>query len=202
MSPIMEHNKPFAEIIESSLQRWLCQSWEWDSAPTFGSIIAIPHKKRTIFGIVHQVETGSMDPSRYPFAYKKTEEELRKEQPQIFEFLKTSFSCITIGYQEGGRIFHQLPPEPPKIHAFAEYPQKDVLKQIIYRHRYLPLVCGSASEVFNLDELLLALLKHNHSLQSLSSESLQSFVDQYCLLTGNDYRRLRILMKRIQHMIE
>ncbi len=97
-------NKPFAEVIESSLHGWLAQSWQWDTFPSFGSIVTIQGKKRTHFGIVHQIQTGSMDPVRYPFPYQKTEEELLKEQPQIFEFLKTTFSCLIIGYQEKGSI--------------------------------------------------------------------------------------------------
>ncbi len=64
-------NKPFAEIIESSLQNWLAQSWEWDEFPQFGSIVTTESNNRILFGIIHQVQTGSMDPIRYPFPYKK-----------------------------------------------------------------------------------------------------------------------------------
>ena len=98
------------------------KAWLWDTFPEFGSFVAIEGKKRTIFGIVHQVQTGSMDPVRYPFPYQKTEEELLKEQPQIFEFLKTTFSCIAIGYQEKSSISYLIAPEPPKIHAFIMHP--------------------------------------------------------------------------------
>ena len=64
-------NNPFAEVIESSLQHWLIQSWEWNTFPSYGSLVVIEDKNQTLYGIVHHVQTGSMDPVRYPFAYKK-----------------------------------------------------------------------------------------------------------------------------------
>ena len=66
-------------------------------------MVTIQAPGRTVCGIVHQVQTGSMDPVRYPFAYQKTEAELRAEQPQIFEFLKTTFSCLSsLGIKKKG----------------------------------------------------------------------------------------------------
>ena len=133
----MEHTpKPCAEIIESSLSTWLAQSWEWRTSPAFGSLVVVEHKPYTHFGIVHQIQTGSMDPVRYPFAYQKTEEELLREQPQIFEFLKTTFSCVFMGYQEKGTIFYQLPPEPPRIHAFVALANAHHYKHFFAHEQY------------------------------------------------------------------
>src|SRR3989337_2594100 len=140
----MKNNKAFAEIIESSLQGWLAQSWQWNQLPSFGSMITGQTKKRTLFGIVHQIKTGSMDPIRYPFPYQKTEEELLAEQPQIFEFLKTTFSCLTIGYQEKGKLYYLIAPEPVKIHAFVEPIKPDLAKQFFYSEKYLHVLFGNS----------------------------------------------------------
>ena len=61
----------FAEVIESSLHGFLAQSWKWDQFPSFGSIVTIETKQRIVFGIVHEVKTGSMDSMRYPFPVSK-----------------------------------------------------------------------------------------------------------------------------------
>ena len=74
----------FAEIVESSLTNWTAQSWDWDMFPAFGTLVVVPENKRSLFGIVYQINTGSLEPGRYPFTYQKTQEELLKEQPQIF----------------------------------------------------------------------------------------------------------------------
>ena len=196
----MKHNH-FAEVIESSLTGWTAQSWQWNNFPAFGSLVMIEGKKYNLFGIVHQVQTGSMDPMRSPFPYQKTEEELMREQPQIFEFLKTTFSCITVGYQEKGIIFYILAPEPSKIHAFVRPATIEIKKIFFANEKYLHLLFGLSSQIFNLDELMLALLRQHHELHILSTEKLNAFMQAYSLLTGNDYRRIKIFLQRVEHML-
>ena len=198
----MNNNKHyFAEIVQSSLQEWVAQTWQWDNFPKFGSIVTIENKQRIVFGIVHQVQTGSLDPIHTPVAYKKTEAELKAEQPQIFEFLKTTFSCLTIGYQENSKIFYQLAPEPPKIHAFVGHIDKELTKKFFLSEQYLHLLFGYANRIGNIDELLLAILKFKASIINLNSEKISNFVKTFSLLTGNDYRRLKLFLQRVEQTI-
>jgi len=197
---LMKNNKAFAEIIDSSLQGWLAQSWQWNQFPQFGSLVMVETKKRTLFGIVHQIQTGSMEPMRYPFPYQKTEEELLREQPQIFEFLKTTFSCLAIGYQEKGKMFYLAAPEPPQIHSFVAPMDTDTAKQFLYSERYLHVLFGAA-QLFNVDELLLAVLKQHADLNILSTDKVTSFINTYSLLTGNDYRRLKLFLQRVEPIV-
>lgn len=196
----MTTNKPFAEVIESSLQGFLAQSWEWDNFPSFASLVTVKQKNRIIFGIVHQVKTGSMDPMRYPFPYQKTEEELIKEQPQIFEFLKTTFACIIIGYRDKGNMNYILAPEPPKIHSFVEQCDADLSASFFANNHYLHSLFSHANSVFNMDELLLALLNQQKS--RMAEESMNHFMQKYALLIGNDYQRIKLFLQRAQHIIE
>jgi hypothetical protein len=191
----------FAEVIESSLTGWLAQSWAWDTFPEFGSLVTIEGKKRVIFGIVHQVQTGSMDPIRYPFPYKKTEEELLREQPQIFEFLKTTFSCVVIGYQEKHVMSYCIAPEPPKIHSFITYPDVSTSKIFFASTRYFHLLFSHSAQIFNLDELILALLKQHIELNILTKEKINSLMQTYSLLTGNDYRRIKLFLQRAEPLL-
>jgi len=196
----MNTNKPFAEVIESSLQGFLAQSWQWDTFPTFGSLVTITTSERTLFGLVHQIKTGSMDPMRYPFAYQKTEEELRREQPQIFEFLKTTFSCVIIGYYQESHMHYLLAAQPAKIHAFVSPAHPDLAKQFLYQDRYLPLLFSLAGQLSNLDETVLALLGYQASLNLLTEAKIEGFMQEFSLLTGNDYRRLKVLASRIERL--
>lgn len=197
----MNKESCFAEVIESSLTGWLAQSWSWDTFPEFGSFVAIEGKKRTLFGIVHQVQTGSMDSVRYPFPYQKTEEELLQEQPQIFEFLKTTFSCIAIGYQEKKSISYLIAPEPPKIHAFVTHPTTELSKIFFASNNYLHLLFTHSAQIFNMDELLLALLRQHMEFNILSKNKLNTFMQTYSLLIGNDYRRIKLFLQRVEHML-
>ncbi|MFT6765473.1 MAG: hypothetical protein ACJAZS_000351 [Alteromonas naphthalenivorans] len=186
----------FSEVIESSLQTWTGQSWDWDTFPTYGSLTTIITPKRTWFGLVYQVYTGSTDPGRTPFAYKKTEQELLAEQPQIFEFLKTTFSCLALGFMEQERIFYQVPPEPPKIHAFIHKSSVLLSKQFFASSAYLPLIFAS-EQIKNKDELLLAMLREQKQLGILTEDKLYTIIQTISLLTGNDYRRIKIFSGRL-----
>jgi len=188
----------FAEVVESSLHDWRAQCWQWDTFPSFGSIVTIKSGLRTIFGIVHQVKMGSIDPTRYPFAYQKTEEELMQEQPQIFEFLKTTFSCITIGYLQGGKNYYLLSPQPPKIHTFVAHATTEESKQFFASDAYLHLLFGLSGQIFNLEELLLAMIQYQSTLNILSKEKINNFIETFSLLTANDYRRLKLFLQRVE----
>lgn len=192
----------FAEVIESSLQGFLAQSWEWDAFPGFGSLVMVESKKSTLFGIVYQIQTGSMDPTRYPFPYKKTQEELLAEQPQIFQLLKTTFSCLWVGYREKGKIYHGVPHQPATIHSFVTSATADVAKEFFYSDRYLSLLFAQSSLItLGVDELVIALLRQQQSLGILSTKKIGASMALYSLLTGNDYRRMKVLLQRIETFV-
>ena len=195
-------NKPLAEVIESSLQHWLAQSCQWDSFPSFGSLVTIQRQSTILFGIVHDIKTGSMDPSRYPFPYQKTEEQLLKEQPQIFEFLKTTFSCLPLGYKQQESFYYQLPPEPPKIHSFVTPAQKELYQAFFCNEHYLHILFNFSGSINNLDELLLALLKQLNNHHILDTKKFERFLEMFSLLAGNDYRRLKLFLQRAQQTIK
>lgn len=196
----MNINKPFAEIIESSLQIFTGQCWAWDKTPQFGSLVIVENGLNQIFGLVYHIQTGSMEPGRYPFPYQKTHQELLTEQPQIFEFLKTSFSCLALGYQDKDKIHYLMPPEPPKIHSFLTIASPEQYRFFFAQNRYLPLIFGFSGPI-NTDELLLALLKGQNDQKSLKNESLNDFIHTYSLLTGSDYRRLKLFLSRAEKII-
>lgn len=196
----MSTSKPFAEIIESSLQTFTGQCWKWDNSPQFGSLVIVENGLKPIFGLVYQIQTGSMEPGRYPFPYQKTHEELMAEQPQIFEFLKTSFSCLALGYQEKGKIHYLMPPEPPKIHSFLTIATSEQYRLFFSQNSYLPLIFGYNGPI-NTDELLLALLKAQNEQKSFKNESLAAFISTYSLLTGSDYRRLKLFLSRVENVL-
>ncbi len=202
--PISLSNQPhnFAEIVEGSLYSWRGQTWQWNNFPAFGSLVVIETKRRTLFGIVYQVQTGSMDPSRYPFAYQKTQEELLQEQPQIFEFLQTTFLCLTVGYYENNTFTYHIAPEPPAIHSFIRTATLEEYKKFFSCERYLYPLFGYSGQMINLDELILAIFKNQKDLKLLTPELLKQSLETFSLLTNNDYKRLKLFTNRVQTLLE
>jgi hypothetical protein len=185
----------FAEIVESSLQQWTAQSWSWDKFPNFGSLVVVEQSDLHLYGIVSQIQTGSSDPTRMPHVYKKTENELLQDQPQIFEFLRTVFTCIPISYksmQVCDQIIYSLPIKPAKIHAFVRDMTYEEKKEL-HITNCLPTIFNN-SNLYNIDELLLALINELRQ----DRDSIYNFLENYSLLCGNDYRRMKIFISRIE----
>ncbi len=195
----MSNKAPFSEVIESSLDSFTGQCWQWNYFPKFGSLVSVESNNHIIYGCVVQVQTGSSDPSRTPFAYQKTEEELLAQQPQIFEFLRTTFNVQIVGYRERDcqDFLYLLAPQPSKIHAFVQECSGQILSQFFANPDFLHVLFAFQSKIPNLDELLLAILRQLAQQKSLSSDILKNFCQTFSLLTGNDYRRLKLFLKRI-----
>lgn len=200
MSSLTNNSLFFSEIIEGNLSQWTGQCWKWDQMPTFGSLVITSHGPIKIFGIVHTIKTGSMDPIRFPAPYQKTEEELLREQPQIFEFLQTTFTCVTVGYQENGKTFYHLQPHPPKIHAFIGNATAEQYQAFFSSDQFLHLLFNLSSQLSNLDELLLALLKNMHEKKCLNRTNFHDFIETFSMLYKNDYQKLKIFLKRTNHL--
>ncbi|MFA6262944.1 MAG: hypothetical protein WCW33_00460 [Candidatus Babeliales bacterium] len=193
----------FAEIIESHLDHYTAQCWQWDNFPIFGSLVMVEEATRTVLGVVSTVATGSIDPTRTPFPYQKTEAELKAEQPQIFEFLQTTFTVHVVGYchrEQRDKFLYLLPPTPCKIHAFVGTASPAVVSQFFTRADYLHLLFAFATTLPNLDELLLAIMQQQNHNKPLSQTNIDEFCQTFALLTGNDYRRLKLFLKRVESL--
>ncbi len=202
MVPMIEQNTPFAEVTESALNTWRAQCWNWEVMPAYGTVLTIETPQRVLFGLVHELSTGSYDTHRTVFAYQKNEEELKREHPHIYEYLQTSFTCLTLGYLEKNQVHYQLSPEPPKIHAFVKPATRDQLVQLFSYDHYLHTLFAHAHQIFSLDDLLLALLKSMSHHQLLTHERFGRFVETFSLLTANDYRRLKLFLQRAEQVLE
>jgi hypothetical protein len=191
----------FGEIVEGSLQSWKACCWHWDILPPFGSLLVTSHGSLTLFGVVAHVQTGSIDPGRYPFPYQKTEDELKREQPHIFALLQTLVSCITLGYQEENRLYYQLPPYPPKIHAFARQATLEELTAFFSNISYVHLLCAAAAQFVSREELALALLKYLADRQALTPEHVNRFISAFSSLSGHEYRTLKFFLQRVEALL-
>ena len=197
-----QFSKPFAEIIESSLDLSLAQSWQWDTFPIFGSLLQATSNAITILGVVTEIKTGSMDPMRYPFPYQKTEKELKAEQPQIFEFLKTTFQIKVLGFMDNEKnIQYRLPPHPCKIHSFVTKTSSQISNEFFSKPDFLYLLFSQNTQILHLDDLLLAIFKQLSQNGRLTASILDSFSQTMSLLTGNDYRKIKLLLKRTESIL-
>ncbi len=190
----------FAEILESNITTWQGQCWEWNHIPEFGSLVTITSQNKKLFGIIYNISTGPIDPIRQPIPYQKTEEELLAEQPQIFEFLKTSFTCLAVGYEEHHKVFYTIPAQPPKMHAFIAHATQQEYIHYFQSQDFLHLLF-SASLPINKEELLLAVIHQQVQQRSLSKEGFDKLIKTFFMMNKNNYLQTKAFISRIQNLI-
>ena len=78
---------------------------------------------------------------------------------------------------------------------------QELSRQFFFNNSYLQVLFSAGQNIGNLDELLLALFKQQTLLKILTPEKIQEIMQTYCLLIGNDYRRLKLFASRVQTII-
>src|SRR3970040_311882 len=81
------------EVVESSTKVFIARSQNLGESPSFGYFVKT-NSNPVVYGLVYEILTESKEPGRKPNAYGMTMDELRREQPHIFELLKTEFHVL------------------------------------------------------------------------------------------------------------
>ena len=109
------------EVVECSSTTFVAQSYRLYGAPHLGALVRTggPYPA---YGVVHEVATRGIDPSRRPTARgedEATEEDVYRSNPQLEHLLRTDFRAVIVGHVGGGQTRYHLPPSPPPIYAFV-----------------------------------------------------------------------------------
>lgn len=184
------------EVIESSTTEFVAESCELHGAPSFGRFVRVVSEV-PIIGIVFNVFTQSIEPNRRPTAYGKTEEELRLEQPQIFELLRTEFQALVIGYVDDTGPVQTLPPQPARIHSFVYPCDDDEVRAFTRTDDYLRSILNTAK--IPTDELVIATMRHTLKAHGRAAPYLVRVGKELSRLLGDDYDRLSSIIRRVAY---
>ncbi len=184
-----------AEVIESSTTDFTAQTRELHKAPPFGAFIKVGTPV-SVIGMVYDISTGSTDQNRRPIAYGKTEDELRNEQPQIFELLRTEIKAKIVGYCDHVGMRQQLPPHPPRLHHFVYTCAPQEVRDFTGNFDYLRTLAGIGGTLS--DELLIAAVQQTcQAHQETSRPTLVRVGKELARLLRDDYDRLESILRRI-----
>jgi len=191
------HAKAYAgEVVEGSTTELIAEACQLHGAPSFGRFVRVESEMQ-IVGIVFNVFTHSIEPSRRPTAYGKTEDQLRLEQPQIFELLRTEFQVLVIGYRDETGAVPILPPQPARIHAFVYECDDQEIADFTQTDDYLRAILGTSK--IPTDELLVATLRHTLKAHGYAHKYLVRIGKELARLLKDDYDRLAAILRRIAH---
>ena len=184
-----------AEVIESSTTGFVAQTRKLHEAPSFGSFVRVDSPVKSI-AMIYDISTGSTELNRRPVAYGKTEEELRNEQPQIFELLRTEIKARIVGYCDEFGMRQLIPPRPPNLHSFVYECPSDEVQAFTRNFDYFRTLVGIGGTLS--DELLIAAIQQTCRHQTDSSRYwLIRAGKELSRLFRDDYDRLESILRRI-----
>jgi hypothetical protein len=184
-----------AEIIESSTTQFAAQTRELNGSPPFGSFVKVGAPV-TIIAMIYEISTGSTELNRRPVAYGKTEEELKYEQPQIFELLRTEIKAMIVGYSDESGMKQLIPPQPPKLHSFVYTCTLEEVQEFTCNFDYFRTLAGIGGTLA--DELMIAAIQQTCRVRVESAR--HYFIQagkELARLFRDDYDRLESILKRV-----
>lgn len=183
------------EVVESSTTTLVAEARRLHGSPDFGAFVRIESSDSApMVGVVHNASTASIETNRRPMAYGKTESELRSEQPQIFELLRTQFDVLILGYLDSGAMVHLFPPQPARIHSFVFPCDAEQICTITDDPQFLRSLLEAPG--IPTDELLLATLRHALDVRADDTSAyLASMGSELSRLLRDDYDRLTSIIR-------
>jgi hypothetical protein len=179
---------------------------DFDPFETAPAPVRVTGGATALYGVVCHAEVGALEMGRPLTAFGLDEEELRRDQPQVFELLTARFTAALVAHAgPDGAVRAYLPPRPPRPHARVFLCGDAETVRLTERLEYLrPLLLGGGTvggAVFPADELVAALLRNARAAhrQIGGPDADAAFLERAgrelaSLLTG-DYDRLRALLR-------
>jgi hypothetical protein len=190
------YEEEIGEVIGSSNTEFIAECALLHHSPAFGSFIKVQGRE-TIYGVVFNAYTHSLEPNRLAIAYHRSEQELRDEQPQIFELLKTKFEAVIIGYETEGTIRQYLPPQPPRLHSFVYSCHPMEVRRLTSHFWFFRFLMSV--EKAPRDELIAATIRAAYAVREGERSFLVQAGKELVKLIRDDYEMLSSILQRIQH---
>lgn len=111
-----DHPSIAGEVVAVNTREITGQLWRGRRPPGYGTFVRIGEALRAV-GVVHNIETLSLDASRRPMALERREAEIPRAFPQLPGLVRVQFQALLIGQYEGDRFRFGVPGTPPPLHA-------------------------------------------------------------------------------------
>jgi len=196
----MEIAAKVGEVIEASTSEFVAQCYQLHEPPPLGSLVKTKNAPGETYGIVYHAETHSLEPGRRPIARGeevKEEEEIFRNNPQLAKLLCTDFRALVVGYGEGNRFFHYLPPRPARIHSFVYLCSMDEARNFARSLNFLSLLI-EANLAVPVDEIVAASLRHFSQAYDDQQAFLVKAGKELALLLSGELKRLNSILRRLK----
>lgn len=193
----IENEMRVGEVVETSTTKFVAQCYELYGAPPLGALVKAGDS-HPVYGVVHQVSTQGIDPTRRPVPRgheESTEEDVYRNNPQLSHLLRTDFGAVIVAHSEQGSLRYSLPPIPPSIYAFVHACSTEEV--MLFSSNPVFLRSLATSKIEALEEVVAAHLRYVASTQDNSDVFLTEAGRQLARLLPGDFRSVEAILQRI-----
>ena len=187
----------FGEVIEATTLSFTAQCYQLYEAPPLGSLVRCGGE-HPVYGVVHEIATLSMDPTRHPIARgedEETEDGVYLSNPQLSRLLLTQVRSVVVGHRSNGDVRRHLAPVPPRIHSFVYQCGHEELATFTTSLDFLPILL--AAPIDATDEVIAYFLRGASECHAEPGVFLVEAGQSLAVLLGAELQRLNNLLRRL-----
>ena len=188
--------KRIAEVIETSSDSFTSQCYTFDGALPLGSFVSVGNP--STYAVISNIMSGPLDPGRRVIArgsHEESEDSLFLNHPQLEHLLITRMEAVIIGYDGGDKIYHGLPPLPPRLHSFVYTCETNTIEALTEQFDFLQLL--TSTQATTRDEAVASCLRQASLAHPQPREFLLAAGRALAQDLSEDLRRLNALIWRI-----
>ena len=188
------------EVVEASTTEFVAQCYELYQSPPLGSLVKTRDREVELYGIVYNAATTSLEPGRRPIARGKdeaTEEEIYRSSPQLLKLLRSEFEAVVVGHRQDEKLYHYLPPNPARIHAFVYSCSPEEINEFSQSFDFLSILVNTRLTV-PVDELIAASLRRMSQAHEDRHAFLVAAGKELAALLSGQYNQLKSILGRLK----
>ncbi len=196
----MSEAQRVGEVIEASTTDFGAQCYELYQSPPLGSLVKTGEQDVELYGVVYNATTTSFEPGRRPIARGKdetSEEAIYQANPQLLKLLRSEFSVLVVGHQQGDKLHHYLPPQPARIHSFVYLCSPDEVRGFSQSFGFLNMLVNTHLPV-STDELTGAALRQMSQVYEDRHAFLVAAGRELAILLSGDFSQLKSILGRLK----
>jgi hypothetical protein len=189
-----------AEVVESTTSQFVAQCYELHQAPPLGSLVKAGAGMISVYGVVSQVVTASVEPGRRAIARGRDEVDetaVYRENPQLLKLLRTDFTALVVGHRQENRLHHYLSPHPARLHSFVYVCEAQELQEFSRRLDCLSLLLAAQPAGLG-DELVAAFLRQAAQAHQDHHNFLVTSGKELAMLLNGQTSRLNAILRRMK----
>jgi hypothetical protein len=188
------------EVIEASTTNFMAQCYQLYQSPPLGNLVKSTDESVELYGIVYNATTASLEPGRRPIARGKDEadeEAIYRSSPQLLKLLRSEFSALIVGYRQGDKLFHYLPPKPARIHSFVYLCSLDEVREFGQSFDFLNILVNAHLPV-SVEELVAASLRQMSQVYEDPHAFLVAAGKELAMLLSGQFNQLKSILGKIK----